>query len=103
MEETRVRARRRGSNDLRRAPHRRGQSELLRTLRLRPRRRARPATAAGGALRLGFPGRGPRRRGSAPAGAGRLLGAVQALSERKREAKGAAAPSVTKKTGHGNG
>ena len=52
-------------------------------------------------VRLGVPGRGPRPRRSGAARALCLLGAVQALSEREREAEGVAAPPEAGKSGHG--
>ena len=78
-----------------------GNPELLRPVRLRPRGRARPATAAGGSARGSGPGGSARSRRDAAAGPRRLLGAVQALSEREREAEGVAAPPEAGKSGHG--
>ena len=78
----RARARRAGAA-------RRGEPEVLRPLRLRARRRARPAAAAGGAVRLGVPGRSCSTRAPSCRGAGDLLGAVQALSETRATRFGA--------------
>ena len=76
------------------APARRGRSRVLRSVRLRPRRRARPATAAGSSVRLGFSGGGAGSRSGVAAGLRRLLGAVQALSKRERDPQGGAITAI---------
>ncbi len=83
---SRLRARprfpRRRARARRAAPPPRGQPEVLRPLRLRQSRRARPAAAARGAPRLGVPGRRPRSDGRSSAGTSRVHAAVYAVVQR---------------------